>query len=67
MVTPRPGAVGSGMRPSTTGSSTLHRSFRRRESQVFTLGFTYKINNGNTRKEKRRGEDGGGGMDMDME
>jgi hypothetical protein len=42
-------------------------SWRRRESQVFTLGFTYKINNGNTRKEKKRGEDGGGGMDMDME
>ena len=31
-VTPRPGVVGKGMRPSTTGSSTLHRSRRSAES-----------------------------------
>ncbi len=42
-------------------------SMRRRESQVLTLGFSYKINNGNTRKDKKRGEDGGGGMDLEME
>lgn len=41
-------------------------SMRRRESQILTLGFSYKINNGNTRKDKKRGEDGGGG-DMDFE
>ena len=29
---PRPGWVGRGMRPSTTGSSTLHRSLRKPES-----------------------------------
>jgi len=42
-------------------------SMRRRESQILTLGFSYKINNGNTRKDKKRGEDGGGGMDMEMD